>query len=191
MKILTGKIVIEMECLICHECLVHDPNPQKDDGHQGIDLTFERSEACSSCKNLTHTYCLSLWFDKGYVAERCPHCKVQVTPYFVLEVIRFGKGDAAAQEWKEYKELEADLERYHRQISQYYQSAYDYDSPLDSESGHEMDVESNDEGEPNDEDECKAEDESDGEVGARVRKTVRTVGESQAQPAYDSDQDID
>jgi len=96
--------VIEMECVICHECLVSNPNAQADDSQQDIKLAFERSEVCPSCKNLTHTYCLSLWFDKGYFAERCPHCKVQVTPYFALEVIKFGKGDAAAQEWMEYKE---------------------------------------------------------------------------------------
>lgn len=177
--------MIEMECLICHECLVHDPTFLKDDVHQRNNMRFEPSEACSMCKKLTHTYCLSLWYDKGYLAERCPHCRMEVTQNSALEVIRFSKGDTAAQEWKEYKDSEAEWERHYRKMTPDYQYEPEYDSDPESEHDEEMQAESEDEMGSDFAEEGESEPESDDD------NERHSIGESEAQLEPKSDQDDD
>jgi hypothetical protein len=170
-----------MECLICHECLVRDPTLRNDDDHQRNNMRFEPSEACSICKKLTHTYCLSLWYDKGYFTERCPHCRMEVTQNSALEVIRFSKGDAAAQEWKEYKDLEADWERYHREMQLDYHYETEYETDPESEDDEEMEVESEDE---------MSSDSAEGE-DSEPESERQLIDESEAQLESMSDQDDD
>lgn len=120
------------------------------------------------CQNLTHTYCLSLWFDNSY-PERCPHCRAEVTEDCAFQIIEAGQGGSAAENWINFKIFQAELERLWRNRPHDYADESEYDSEYGSSSepapNHEVGVESEEEdqeseGEMNDEMEVESEEEN-------------------------------
>lgn len=108
-------------------------------------MVFERSEECSKCKKRTHTYCLSVWFNKAHV-QKCPHCRVEVTEDFALQVIEAGQGEWEAKNWKNWKNSDVHWQQYYQHEGDD-QSDYDDDYDCESESASEDYAESGSQGE--------------------------------------------
>ena len=173
----------EMDCIICCEALVHLSN-----GCQVEDeLIDDTLQICSLCKKSTHTYCLSLWFDKGYFAEQCPHCRVEVTASFAFEVIKVGKGDETAQAWRNYKDEDATMQQYwrdYRRMPPQYHHGPDsepYDESEPEEQEGESDLEEQEESEPESEEQEESEPESEEHEESKPDK----------RPTTDSDLDME